>query len=156
MSYKTKIYISGVTNLSDARYTAGMMVDYIGFCIEDNHTTSIGIEEFRAINGWIKGVEIIGEFYDKPIDEINKLVEEFNLNLVQIPGHRAKEIGLIDCEVIIMLESKTEGLTATKYRGLSSVLNSTQTEKGFVEVTSTSFEEMDLETVLGVCIKGGI
>lgn len=37
MALKTFVKISGVNNLSDARYCAGMGVNQLGFNIEDKH-----------------------------------------------------------------------------------------------------------------------
>jgi phosphoribosylanthranilate isomerase len=63
MALKGFVTVSGVNNLSDARYCSGMGVNLMGFNIdpaeEDNFTAP---ERFHAIVGWLSGVEFVGEF----------------------------------------------------------------------------------------------
>lgn len=58
---KTKVILSSVTNLSDARYASGMGVDYIGFAINPENTQYVTTEEAKSISDWLSGVSIIGE-----------------------------------------------------------------------------------------------
>ena len=61
MALKLSVKIGDVTNLSDARYAAGMGVDYIGFNINHNSEHFVTPEVFSEIINWISGVGIIGE-----------------------------------------------------------------------------------------------
>ena len=47
MALKTSVIINEVINLSDARYCAGMGVDYIGFRIDENHDKYVDLENFN-------------------------------------------------------------------------------------------------------------
>jgi phosphoribosylanthranilate isomerase len=58
---KTKVILSHVTNLSDARYASGMGVNYIGFSINPENSQFVTAEEAKSISGWLSGVSIIGE-----------------------------------------------------------------------------------------------
>ena len=58
---KTKVILSRVTNLSDARYASGMGVNYIGFSINPENSCYVTVEEAKTISNWLSGVSIIGE-----------------------------------------------------------------------------------------------
>ncbi len=61
MGLKLSVKIGDVTNLSDARYAAGMGVDYIGFNIDTNSNYFVNASTFKQIVNWVSGVNIIGE-----------------------------------------------------------------------------------------------
>jgi phosphoribosylanthranilate isomerase len=58
---KTKVILSSVTNLSDARYASGMGVDFIGFAINPENKRFVTAEEVKTISDWLSGVSLIGE-----------------------------------------------------------------------------------------------
>ena len=61
---QTKVILSRVTNLSDARYASGMGVDYIGFSINPESTQYVTVEQAKTIGDWLSGVSIIGDVGD--------------------------------------------------------------------------------------------
>jgi phosphoribosylanthranilate isomerase len=61
MNLKTKVAVGGVTNLHDARYCAGMGVDWIGFPLDPALPSYLGKEAFEEIAGWITGPVLLGE-----------------------------------------------------------------------------------------------
>ncbi len=61
MALKLSVKIGDVTNLSDARYAAGMGVDYIGFNINEDSKHYLQADSFKEILNWVSGVGIIGE-----------------------------------------------------------------------------------------------
>ncbi len=70
MGLKLSVKIGDVTNLSDARYAAGMGVDYIGFNIDTSTDYFVNASIFKQIVNWVSGVGIIGEVGNNlPSDE---------------------------------------------------------------------------------------
>ncbi len=106
MQYKTKIFISDVTNLSDARYAAGMLVDMIGFPIDATLERHLDLNTFAAITGWLEGVQIAGEFGNESVDVINEIATNHNLNFVSLPSSRIDEVSELDSNVIIRIDVK--------------------------------------------------
>ena len=156
MNYKTKIYISGVTNLSDARYAAGMMVDFIGFCIDDHHETSISEENFGAINNWIEGIRVVGEFYEKTVDEINDLIDKYSLDYIQLPITRLQDASRLDTTVILLANQVDEELPLDdKYIIRTDSLDFYKDHDRLLEVNRGAIKVLDLSDVYGVCIRGG-
>jgi phosphoribosylanthranilate isomerase len=70
---KTKVILSHVTNLSDARYAAGMGVDFIGFSINPTSKYFVTDSDVNTIRDWLSGVGIIGEVIEKKDAENYKI-----------------------------------------------------------------------------------
>ncbi len=62
MALKTFVKISGINNLSDARYCAGMGADILGFSFDPSDPHHLPPEQYTAITGWISGVQYAAEF----------------------------------------------------------------------------------------------
>ncbi len=91
MQYKKEVYVSRITNLSDARYAAGMMVDYVGFSLDESMEGSIDETLFAAITGWIEGVNVIGEFKNLDYQSIQVLQDKYKFHGISIPFSRSDE-----------------------------------------------------------------
>ncbi len=57
---KKKVLVNGISNLSDARYCAGMMVDFLSFELNENHEDSIPVDKIKEIKDWLSGPQIGG------------------------------------------------------------------------------------------------
>lgn len=84
MSLKTLVKVSEVTNLSDARYCAGMGVEMLGFTLDENHPRFIELSKLREISTWISGIKSVGEFTGENVENMNYLAKELNLDYVQL------------------------------------------------------------------------
>ena len=84
MSLNTLVKISGVNNLSDARYCAGMGAAILGFCPEADHPDYVDPGKFNEITGWVQGVKVAGEFYHSSMDQIREIVAEYNFDFLQV------------------------------------------------------------------------
>ncbi len=62
MSLKTFVKLNSITNLTDARYGAGMYVNLLGFDLNKNSKNFISPALFGEIVGWVSGVELVGQF----------------------------------------------------------------------------------------------
>lgn len=76
---RTLVKISNVTNLSDARYCAGMGVEWLGFSMD-----SLPVERFQEIRGWVAGVHIVGETAETDAGRIAELVQLYQPDAVQV------------------------------------------------------------------------
>ncbi len=66
MALKTTVKINHVTNLSDARYCAGMGVEMIGFNLDKHHPNFVEAKKAQEIASWLSGVSIVGELAHSP------------------------------------------------------------------------------------------
>ena len=78
------VKISNVTNLSDARYCAGMGVEMLGFSIDEDSSNYISPKKFEDICSWLAGVTLVAETTATNPDEIVKRLSEYPVHAVQI------------------------------------------------------------------------
>ena len=62
MSLKTEVKVGNISNLSDARYCAGMGVQYLGFSMDKDSEHFVDQKTLMTIKEWIVGPRIVGEF----------------------------------------------------------------------------------------------
>ena len=77
---KTNVILSRGTNLSDARYAAGMGVNYIGFSINPENAEYVTVDQVKTISDWLSGVSFIGDVGDSLMSN----VEEYGSTYIQI------------------------------------------------------------------------
>lgn len=85
MALKTLVKIGGVTNLSDARYCAGMGVDMLGFNVIPGHPNYISPELFQQIRGWVTGPLIVAEIAGlQDQEELKLILENYRPDMLQM------------------------------------------------------------------------
>jgi hypothetical protein len=103
MNYPFILKFSSITNLTDARYAAGMWADFVGFCFNPASANYIEPQKAKEINAWINGPTLVGEFGNQPIDWVADFVKEFQLKVVQLPSDYS-DIKALDLDVKIILD----------------------------------------------------
>jgi phosphoribosylanthranilate isomerase len=63
MPLKTLVKVGCITNLSDARYCAGMGVDMLGFRVIEGVENYISPKLYQEIRGWVSGPKVVAECY---------------------------------------------------------------------------------------------
>ncbi len=84
MALQTLVKISNVTNLSDARYCAGMGVDMLGFSMDADAADYVEPQKFSEIRGWVTGVQIVGETGSIEPEKIEQMLETYQPDLLQV------------------------------------------------------------------------
>ncbi len=112
----TKIKASQISNLTDARYFAAWMIDWMGFCLDEAAEHRVTPELLHAIRDWVAGPIIVGEFGEQEASYIQEAVRFLNLDAVQVGSfydkkrlEELKDISVIR-EVIIDHNSAKETL----------------------------------------------
>jgi phosphoribosylanthranilate isomerase len=77
MALRSFVKVSAVTNLSDARYCAGMYVNMLGFDMEENSNNYTSPQKFSEITGWLSGVDFVAEFESSHPEKILTLLNEY-------------------------------------------------------------------------------
>jgi phosphoribosylanthranilate isomerase len=94
---KTLVKVSGIENLSDARYCAGMGVEFLGFPL-----AQLPFEKFQEIRQWISGVEIVGELIGSTTSETMNLIHQYKPDRIEVDS-KANLIELKKLELPIIL-----------------------------------------------------
>jgi len=111
-----QVKASAISNLTDARYFAAWHVDWLGFKFEEQESDAISPHEVMAIQEWIEGPKIVGEFQDLSAAEILDLAKHCDLDVLEVPcdhpeleALKDKRIGLTvnsdDANLLDQLES---------------------------------------------------
>lgn len=84
MALKTLVKVSNITNLSDARYCAGMGVEMIGFVMDKHSADYISPDKMKEIKSWVAGVLTVGETQSGDYEEVKTLVQDYEIDILQI------------------------------------------------------------------------
>lgn len=174
MALKTFVKISGVNNLSDARYCAGMGVNQLGFNIESNHPNYTDPQSFKELSDWVSGVEFVGEIESlEAAGNITEIIRDYELSAIQVSNSQLiEESAKTGKEVIFYSSSASLALEVAESYGsvLSYILLEDESAdessiKRIAEkadlVLGTGFDTDNLEDVLeaaqpkGIALKGG-
>ena len=85
MPLKTFVKVGSITNLSDARYCAGMGVDMLGFRTVEGQENYIRPAQFQEIRGWINGPLVVAEVYGiRNPNELTEIVENYKPDYLEM------------------------------------------------------------------------
>jgi len=84
MPLKTIVKASAITNLSDARYCAGMGVDFLGFQVSPGHPDYIPLDLYRDIRGWVTGPKFVAEIPDGDIIDTDTLIADYAPDFLEL------------------------------------------------------------------------
>jgi phosphoribosylanthranilate isomerase len=105
---KTQVKVSSITNLSDARYCAGMGVEWLGFPLQE-----ITLERFTEIRNWLAGVQIVGEFTKATADQVREAVTTYQPDVIEFDSSVSLvAIQSIDVSKILRVNIDTDNLPA--------------------------------------------
>ncbi|WP_323756047.1 phosphoribosylanthranilate isomerase [Roseivirga sp.] len=171
MALKTFVKVSGINNLSDARYCAGMEVDQLGFEVEETASNYTDIHKFKEISDWLSGVEYVGEITSTGT-AIKTLIEGYQLDAIQIENigqiSEALETGLPVSFLAHDIDSVRSAWEASQNQLAYVLLDASEIEEsalmalakdipvvlasGFDAETVTELAKSDLK---GISIQGG-
>jgi phosphoribosylanthranilate isomerase len=105
---KTQVKVSSIANLSDARYCAGMGVEWLGFPLQE-----ITLERFTEIRNWLAGVQIVGEFTKATADQVREAVTTYQPDVIEVDSSVSLvAIQSIDVSKILRVNIDTDNLPA--------------------------------------------
>ena len=117
MALKTFVKVSEVTNLSDARYCAGMAVQQLGFIVDPNHSSYTDPNTFKELADWVSGVEFVAEI-SEATDPIKELISNHKVDAIQISQlTQIQEALSLDLPVVFETNQLTEAVDAWQESG---------------------------------------
>ncbi len=89
MALQTYVKVSGISNLSDARYCAGMGVEVLGYSFDPTDAHHVLPEQYMGISAWVSGVQNAAEFNNCTPEQIEEQLALYgSVDLVQITDYR--------------------------------------------------------------------
>jgi phosphoribosylanthranilate isomerase len=115
MALKTVVKVGSISNLSDARYCAGMGVQYLGFSFEQDNKNFIEQDTFETFKEWVVGPVMVGEISGTELTDIEKLIASYKTDCLEIEHPEIlAETSLLSLPIILKLDisafQKTEEL----------------------------------------------
>lgn len=94
MSLTRFVKVGNISNLSDARYCAGMGVDMLGFRVIESQNNRMTAKQFQEIRGWVTGPRIVAEIYGiQGKDEIESILQDYRPDLFELGLDELSRIG---------------------------------------------------------------
>ena len=94
MALKTRVKVGNITNLSDARYCAGMGVDMLGYTVIPDREGFIPAKLYQEIRGWISGPSAVAELYGiTNVADLEAVMEAYRPDYLEISASALPLIG---------------------------------------------------------------
>lgn len=94
MPLKTTVKVSHISNLSDARYCAGMGVGMLGFRVIPGADDYMPPGTFQDIRGWIAGPAIVAEIYGlADAREIDEVIQKYSPDYFELSLDEYRKFG---------------------------------------------------------------
>lgn len=74
------VFVGNLTNLTDARYAAGMGVEYLGFVVNETLPQFVEPTLYKNMAEWLAGVKLIGQVGAASAEEVNAMLTQYALH----------------------------------------------------------------------------
>jgi phosphoribosylanthranilate isomerase len=93
MGLRTIVKVGCITNLSDARYCAGMGVDMLGFSVIEGQDGYVSPSQFQEMRGWVAGPKIVAEIYGLTSPEqLDRVLENYRPDYLELSLNELKHL----------------------------------------------------------------
>jgi len=98
------VKVNSITNLTDARYCAGMGVEMIGFSLSEKHSRFIASDKVNGITGWLSGIKIVAEtYFGEKTDVLEERAKSISAEAIEVDAIMYKNFSLPNYHVILRL-----------------------------------------------------
>ncbi len=110
MPLKTVVKVGNISNLSDARYCAGMGAEMLGFSVIEGEKNYVSPTLFQEIRGWVSGPKIVAELYGiRSAAELSVITEHYQPDYFELTGEEFRQFGhLLNLPALIALEDNAQ------------------------------------------------
>lgn len=121
MPLKTLVKVGKITNLSDARYCAGMNVDMLGFVTVETQENYLPVKDYQDIRGWVSGPKVVAEVYGvRSTEELNAILENYRPDYLELSS---AELGFINTPLPVLLRlENSEDVTIPSHLTLYAII----------------------------------
>jgi phosphoribosylanthranilate isomerase len=106
MALKVPVKVGNITNLSDARYCAGMGVDLLGFTVVPGKEGYVEPRQFQEMRGWFSGPQVVAEAYGA--DDLNDIINQYQPDLIELSVEDMLVLNPIAIKLVVAISA--EGL----------------------------------------------
>ncbi len=84
MALRCVVKVGGITNLSDARYAAGMGVEMLGFNVQEDNESYVSVATYQEITSWISGSDFVVEISECSLQKLQSILEKYPCHALEI------------------------------------------------------------------------
>lgn len=159
MPLKTFVKVGSITNLSDARYCAGMGADMLGFNTIEGEDVYVSPKQFQEIRGWVTGPLIVAEVVGlKSSTQLAIIIESYQPDYLELGLAELPFLSGYSIPFILRLEKKLTNVSLPHKPAfvLASTFLSNTIAPLLVEVASLAEAEQALQhtTLKGIALRG--
>jgi phosphoribosylanthranilate isomerase len=105
MPLKTLVKAGNITNLSDARYFAGMGVDLLGFSVVDGAPHYMEPTLYQEIRGWVTGPFMVAEIYGlRRKQDLERILEDYKPDYIELSLAELKLFDTLPLNFILRID----------------------------------------------------
>jgi len=94
MPLSTTVKVGNISNLSDARYCAGMGVEMLGFSVIEGQRHYVSPKLFQEIRGWVSGPAVVAEIYGiQSKEQLADIVENYQPDFFELDENEFNRFG---------------------------------------------------------------
>ena len=101
MALKAKVKVGRVTNLSEARYCAGMGVDLLGFPVGED---GLKPEQYRQLIEWVSGPEFVLEAHHSSSSDLKYITDNYPGHYIEINSSQLDWVTNTDLNFILAVK----------------------------------------------------
>jgi hypothetical protein len=153
---KMRLYFHSINNLTEARFAAACLPDYIGFNFSPKAPNYISPVEFSKIQSWLSGSEIVGQFTLEPLEDIEPLLASFNIYTVEVLPEHPQIQDFLDLGLKVILKNPSQHFKHLPYRCAKIEDYLIHTEQGFLEIepSDSSLEFIQSNNIENIALAG--
>jgi hypothetical protein len=114
-----RVYFHSLQNLTQARYAASVMPDYLGFCFSKQSDTYLPPLSAADIIPWLSGNTLVAQFQYETADEIRSIALSLQINTIEIPVDHPDMLALTGEFQVISLDGVSPNVVACRYTVLN-------------------------------------
>ena len=115
----TKVKAGSVSSLSDARFFAGMGVDWLGFDVNPTSESFVSVDLYKSLVGWVSGPKRVIEIPKQlDVNSISKLIDDYLPECIEA---ELSEIKNFNYDLPILAREQLENLNININKITSSV-----------------------------------
>lgn len=142
-----KVLVKSITSLSEARYCAGMFVDYISFDLDEESEYYVPKKKLEEIRGWLSGVKILASLPTDNVSLINETLAEYQLDGFLFSSDQYYLLPLINAPVKVLEWNDPALLPFVPEPEVILLLNGPANDKELNDLDNEILQGFDFENV---------
>ena len=110
MPLKTIVKVGNISNLSDARYCAGMGVDMLGFTVIEGNESFVSPKLYQEIRGWVAGPSVVLALYGLPsASSLPAILDNYVPDYLEVGIRELRHLPIsLSCPIILAMETPAD------------------------------------------------